>query len=145
MSLDGPILKCFGFGKFDPISAEERELLLDAPAGLSDIVETSLSSTEKENSVAHTITNFIGYLPLVGIIAGVAHFILGKDLLDNPRTLKPKSLANRKISAVTYILRGIVECLSLGALLAPFDFGCSAARLVRDFLNRDHRSVPEKV
>ncbi len=93
------------------------------------------STDEDENSLftAFNVLNIAGYLPLAGIISGVYRLALGRE------GLKTQDNEARTFGKVM-IARGILECLGVGAVLAPADVGCTAARLVRDCIHKKNAS-----
>jgi hypothetical protein len=103
LSVNGPVFKLAGIGKFAPQISEDggRKLF--------------------------TGFNIAGYFPLVGLITGIFRIKFGAQAHN-----ESGQVAAVKLAAKVFIVRGIMECLGLGILCAPVDIGCSLARLVRE-------------
>ncbi len=111
LSLDGPVLLGCGIGNFGKtirksVDADEMSLFL-------------------------SLTNIGGYIPLIGIISGIAHIMLGEIIVH-----EPDASPDERTSGRVFIIRGLLEILGVGGVLAPIDIGCSIARLVREHLNK---------
>jgi hypothetical protein len=107
LDLDGPVLTSFRLGSWE--------------AGRG-------AGTDTEMSLMGNLSYIAGYIPVIGIIAGLFHIVVG-------RSLQTEEEAESRAFGRVWVVRGILEILGVGILLAPIDIGCTIARFVRDFLD----------